>query len=165
VRGLLNHNNGKTFFTIKKIIENDLRYSFFWKIVKASDFGLPQHRPRLFTVGFKNRNTNFKFPDPIPLKKTMKDIFKASCDKKIEYTLRCGGRGSGLSDRRNWDCYMVKKKVRKLSSTEGKRMQGFPENFIFPVSETQAMKQPGNSIAVPAVQFVAERIIDNLGKK
>ena len=44
-------------------------------------------------------------------------------------------------------------------------MQGFPENFIFPVSETQAMKQPGNSIAVPAVQFVAERIIDNLGKK
>ena len=159
VRGLLKHNNGDTFATIKKVIEEDLKYSFFWKIVKASDFGLPQHRPRLFMVGFKDKNIAFDFPKPIPLNKTMKDIFKAACNKKIGYTLRCGGRGSGIKDRRNWDCYLVNGKERRLSPIEGKRMQGFPEDFEFPVSETQAMKQLGNSVAVPAIQAVAERIV------
>jgi DNA (cytosine-5)-methyltransferase 1 len=37
---------------------------------------------------------------------------------------------------------------------------GFPENFIFPVSETQAMKQLGNSVAVNAVQATAKSLLD-----
>ena len=41
-------------------------------------------------------------------------------------------------------------------------MQGFPEDFIFPVSEVQTMKQLGNSVAVPAIQAVAESIINHL---
>ena len=41
-------------------------------------------------------------------------------------------------------------------------MQGFPENFEFPVSETQAMKQLGNSVAVPAIQAVANEILKKL---
>jgi len=74
VRNLLNHDDGKTFKIIKKIIEEDLGYSFHYKIVKASDFGLPQHRPRLFMVGFKNKNIKFEFPEPVNLKMTMSDI-------------------------------------------------------------------------------------------
>ena len=38
-------------------------------------------------------------------------------------------------------------------------MQGFPDNFIFPVSEIQAMKQLGNSVAVHAIQEVASATI------
>ena len=45
---------------------------------------------------------------------------------------------------------------------EGLRMQGFPDSFIFPVSETQAMKQLGNSVAVPAIQATAKNIIEAL---
>ena len=41
VRGLINHNNGKTFETIRRVIEEDLGYSFYYKVVKASDYGLP----------------------------------------------------------------------------------------------------------------------------
>ena len=41
-------------------------------------------------------------------------------------------------------------------------MQGFPDTFVFPVSETQAMKQLGNSVAVPAIQAVAKEIIERL---
>lgn len=74
VRHLLNHDNGKTFETIKKAITEDLGYSFHYKIVKASDYGLPQHRPRLFMVGFKNPDIKFEFPEPIKLEKTMTDI-------------------------------------------------------------------------------------------
>lgn len=65
VRHLINHDNGKTFLTIKNSIEK-LNYSFYYKVIKASDFNLPQHRPRTFMVGFANEKKNekkFKFPD------------------------------------------------------------------------------------------------------
>lgn len=41
-------------------------------------------------------------------------------------------------------------------------MQGFPDDFEFPVSETQAMKQLGNSVAVPAIQATANEIMKRL---
>lgn len=164
VRHLLNHDDGRTFATIKKIIEKDLGYSFYWKIVKASDFDRPQHRPRLFMVGFRNKKIKFEFPDPVELKTTMSDIFGEKCDKKIGYTLRVGGRGSAITDRRNWDSYMVNGKVKRLGVKEGKNMMGFPDNFIFPVSDVQAMKQLGNAVAVPAIQATAKQIINTLKK-
>jgi len=161
VRHLLKHDNGRTFNIIEKIIKEDLGYSFFYKIVKASDFGLPQHRPRLFMVGFKN-GEDFEFPEPVQLTLTMSDIFDAPCSKEIGYTLRVGGRGSKIHDRRNWDSYLVNGEVVRIQSGHGLKMQGFPNDFIFPVSETQAMKQLGNSVAVPAIQAVAKNIIEKL---
>lgn len=162
VSHLLKHDDGKTFQVIKKTIEEELGYSFHYQLVRASDFGLPQHRPRLFMVGFRNKSIKFDFPKPIPLKKTMSDIFGGKCEKKIGYTLRVGGRGSGIHDRRNWDSYVVDGKVKRLTPKEGKRMQGFPEDFIFPVSEVQAMKQLGNSVAVSAIYAVAQEIVNTL---
>ena len=159
VRGLLKHDDGKTFSTIKRIIEEDLGYSFFYKIIYASDFGVPQHRPRLFMVGFKNKNIKFNFPEPQELKLTMSDIFGGNVDRKIGFTLRVGGRHSAITDRRNWDTYLVDGKIRRLSPKEGLMMQGFPSDFEFPVSEVQAMKQLGNSVAVPAIEAVAREII------
>ncbi|MSP33686.1 MAG: DNA cytosine methyltransferase [Rickettsiales bacterium] len=167
VRHLLKHDDGMTFQTIKRTLE-DLGYSFFYKIAKASDYGLPQHRPRLFMVGFKNKEIDFKFPNPVPLKYTLSDVLGGECKKEIGFTLRVGGRGSGIDDRRNWDAYLVDGKVKKIGSKEGLKMQGFPDDFEFPVGEAQAMKQLGNSVAVPAIQMVAVEIIKKLkehGKK
>ena len=161
VRHLLNHDDGKTFNIIKDIITNGLGYSFNYKIIKASDFGLPQHRARLMMVGFRD-GEEFEFPDPIKLKLTMSDIWGGKCEKKIGYTLRVGGRGSKITDRRNWDSYLVDGKIKRLSSNEGLKMQGFPDYFKFPVSETQAMKQLGNSVAIPVIEAVARSIIKNI---
>ncbi|MCB9064093.1 MAG: DNA cytosine methyltransferase [Chitinophagales bacterium] len=163
VRHLYKHDNGKTFETIKKIITEELGYSMFHTIVKASDHGLPQHRPRLFMIGFNDKKIPFQFPDKRGLKYTMSDIFNgASVNKEIGYTLRVGGRGSGITDRRNWDSYIVDGKVTQITPKEGKRMQGFPADFEFPVSDNQAMKQLGNSVAIPAIQDYAEKIIEVL---
>lgn len=161
VRGLVSHDNGKTFKTIYEILENELGYSFYYKIVQASDYGLPQLRPRAFMVGFRDENLmkGFTFPPQIPLKYTMSDIFGGECSRKIGFTMRVGGRGSDINDRRNWDNYLVDGKERRLTSVEGKKLQGFPDDFIFPVSETQAMKQLGNSVAVDAVKAVAQQMI------
>lgn len=163
VRHLYKHDGGKTFEVIKNILTQDLGYSLFHKIVKASDHGLPQHRPRLFMIGFLNKNIEFEFPSIEKLKYTMSDVFDGGkLNKDIGYTLRVGGKGSSLLDRRNWDGYIVDGVERRITPKEGKRMQGFPDSFVFPVSNTQAMKQLGNSVAIDAVQAYAKKIIETL---
>lgn len=60
------------------------------------------------------------------------------------------------------------KNPRKLTPRECARLQGFPEKFIIPVSDTQAYKQFGNSVAVPVIREVAKcivREIDRLPEK
>ncbi len=161
IRHLLNYDDGKTFNLIKDIITNRLGYSFNYKIIKASDFGLPQHRARLLMVGFKD-GKEFEFPDPVKLKLTMSDIWGGKCEKKIGYTLRVGGRGSKITDRRNCDSYLVDVIIKRLSSNDCLKMKGFRDYFKFPVSETQAMKQLGNSVAIPVIEAVAKSIIKNI---
>ena len=165
VRNLLKHDDGKTFEVIKNRLENELNYSFYYKIVKASDYGLPQHRPRIYMVGFRKGEKplpEFKFPEPQKLNITMSDIFNGHCERKVGFTLRVGGRRSGVHDRRNWDGYIVDGETRYITSVEGKKMQGFPEDFKFPVPETQAMKQLGNSVAINAIEATAKEIINYL---
>lgn len=54
------------------------------------------------------------------------------------------------------------KNPRKITPREASRLQGFPNNFIIPVSDTQAYKQFGNSVAVPVIHAIAEKIINIL---
>ena len=165
VRHLYAHDNGKTFETIKNVLTEKLGYSLYHNIVKASDHGLPQNRPRLFMIGFRNKKVSFEFPEKKSLAFTMSDVFGgAKVNRDIGFTLRVGGKGSKITDRRNWDSYLVNGKVKRLSPKEGKKMQGFPDNFIFPVSDSQAMKQLGNSVAIYAIQDYAQKIIEALDK-
>ena len=136
VRHLINHDQGNTFKVIREIIEKDLQYSFSYSVIKASDFGLPQHRPRVFIVGFrdeKTKNTKFKFPESIKLTKTMSDILGGKCTREIGLTLRVGGSRSPINDRRNWDGYIVDGKEVRLNPQNGLEMMGFPKSFKFPV--------------------------------
>ncbi|BAZ45209.1 C-5 cytosine-specific DNA-methylase [Chondrocystis sp. NIES-4102] len=167
VQGLVNHDHGQTFKLIRKVLESDLGYSFYYQIVKASDYGLPQLRPRIFIIGFRDEgiNKSFKFPDKLPLKFNMSDVWGGVCSREIGFTLRVGGRGSNINDRRNWDSYLVDGEVKQLTYIQGRKMQGFPDNFEFPVSATQAIKQLGNSVAVNAIEAVGRNLIaymDNL---
>ena len=164
VRGIKSHDDGNTIATIKDIIENRLGYSFYSKIIKASDFGLPQLRPRTFMVGFKNdEDKTFEFPQAYEkLKYNMSEVLNGKCSREIGFTLRVGGRGSKITDRRNWDSYYVDGKVVRIGPKEGLKMQGFPDNFNMPVSQTQAMKQLGNSVAVDAIQAVGKKIIKHI---
>lgn len=50
---------------------------------------------------------------------------------------------------------------RKLSVLEAKRLQGFPDDFIMPVSDNQAYKQLGNSISVPVVEAILKAMIES----
>ena len=162
VRHLYSHDDGRTFAEIKRVLTEELGYSLFEFVVKASDHGLPQLRPRLFMIGFKDKNIQFVPPPKRELAFTMSDVFGAPVSRQIGFTLRVGGKHSGINDRRNWDGYLVDGQVRRITSKEGRIMQGFPSGFEFPVRETEAMKQLGNSVAVWAVQDYAAQIIKAL---
>lgn len=168
VRHILKHDDGNTFKVIKEIIESELGYDFYYKIVKASDYGLPQHRARIYMIAFDKSlglPKDFSFPETRKLKYTMSDIFEGDCPKEIGFTLRVGGRGSKIHDRRNWEFYHVDGEIKRLGIKEGKMMMGLPESFLFPVSETQAMKQLGNSVAVDAVKAVGRVLMQHLNKE
>lgn len=165
VRGIVNHDNGKTFKIIKDILEKELGYSFHHKIIHASDYGLPQLRPRAFMIGFRDDRSpsQFIWPAVKPLKLTMSDIWGGQCSREVGFTLRVGGRGSPITDRRNWDSYYVDGEVRRLEVPQARKMQGFPDDFEFPVAPSQAMKQLGNSVAIDAVRECAGSLVAYMG--
>ncbi|AUC62227.1 DNA (cytosine-5)-methyltransferase 1 Dcm1 [Cyanobacterium sp. HL-69] len=164
VRGLISHDKGQTFKIIREILEEELNYSFYYQIVKASDYGLPQLRPRTFIIGFRDEGflKGFNFPPTKPLKFNMSDVWEGQCSREIGFTLRVGGRGSNINDRRNWDSYLVDGEVRQLMPEQGKKMQGFPDSFEFPVSKKEAMKQLGNSVAVDAIRECGKSLLNHL---
>lgn len=68
VKGLKNHDKGKTLATILNVLRNDLNYFVPEpEIVNAKNFGVPQNRERIFIVGFrKDLNVNnFEYPKPL----------------------------------------------------------------------------------------------------
>lgn len=54
---------------------------------------------------------------------------------------------------------------RKLSVLEAKRLQGFPDDYVFTVSDNQAYKQLGNSVSVPVIEAIARNMIEAYNKK
>jgi len=82
VKGLLNHDSGKTWDVIKKVFEVDLGYQIFSEILNARDYGIPQSRERIFVVGFREKNVFFEFPKPRKLSKTMQQFLDDYIDEK-----------------------------------------------------------------------------------
>ena len=124
VRGLLKHDGGKTFEVIKNTISS-LGYSFHYKLIKACDFNCPQHRSRLYMLCFRDdiNDSSFAFPEPQTLNRNMSWVFDgAKVNREIGYTLRVGGKGSPLNDRRNWDGYLVDGVERRVGVKEAMRM-------------------------------------------
>ena len=97
VRGLLSHDNGKTFqewlnFLGGKSInglpvlfadENAVPYHIYYKVINSKNLNVPQNRERVFIVGIKDDKDNvFQFPKDEPLTKKLKDVLEKEVDKK-----------------------------------------------------------------------------------
>ncbi len=54
------------------------------------------------------------------------------------------------------------KNPRRLTPRECARLQGFPDSFKIPVSDTQAYKQFGNSVVVPLIENVARLMVKKI---
>jgi len=95
VKGLLSHDNGKTFQTIIDCLASttntqmsimpfdNLGYHIYYKVLNTKNFGIPQNRERIFIVGIRdNEDNNFRFPKEIPLELNIKDILQKKINDK-----------------------------------------------------------------------------------
>lgn len=76
VKGLLTHDNKKTYQTILNIFEDE-GYTTFHKVLNAKDYGVPQKRERLITIGIRNDlkdKISFNFPKEHEYKPVLRDI-------------------------------------------------------------------------------------------
>lgn len=189
VKGLRGHDKGKTFKTIVTILHELGYQTLEYKVLNAKEFGLPQNRERIFIVGFREYSFfQFPEPpmietkvgdileDNVLEKYTISDKMWKSAKKRKERNRKKGyGFGyslfnkdseytSTISARYYKDGAEIwidqnKKNPRKLTPNEARRLQGFPENFIIPVSDGQAYKQFGNAVPVNVVRAVAKEMV------
>lgn len=75
VRNFASHDNGNTLAVVKKTLE-DFGYNVFYKVLNASDYGLPQNRKRIFIICFRNdlKINDFEFPGPTDIKISLNDV-------------------------------------------------------------------------------------------
>lgn len=68
VKNLVNHDRGRTFGVIHQVLTEELGYQVHWKVIDARSW-VPQHRERIFIVGFRDHNAfsfaDFAVPDPL----------------------------------------------------------------------------------------------------
>lgn len=84
VKNLLSKKHRHNFEAYLQYME-DLGYKNYYKVLNAQDYGVPQHRERIFTVSIRTDvpySWAFEFPEPIPLEKKLKDILEDEVDER-----------------------------------------------------------------------------------
>jgi DNA (cytosine-5)-methyltransferase 1 len=211
VKNLVNHDKGRTFQVIRDVLTTELGYHIKFQVIDAKSW-VPQHRERIFIVGFRDKSDfdfeAMKIPDALKGPKLGTILhpedgsekperhFTVGKDAKVseKYTLsdhlwrylkeyaekhRLAGNGFGfglfgpdgvartLSARYYKDGSEIlirqpRRAPRRLTPRECARLMGFDapkcSSFKIPVSDTQAYKQFGNAVAVPAVEAVAKHM-------
>jgi DNA (cytosine-5)-methyltransferase 1 len=213
VKHLKGHDGGRTYATIMNRLEVELGYTVYPQVVNARHF-VPQHRERIFLVGFRDADVPFSWrdvelPTAGPVLRSILHPEDGSEAPEEPYTLppngevnskyvltpklwqylrdyaekhRRAGNGFGyglvgpddvartLSARyyKDGSEILVRRQnsnPRRLTPRECARLMGFDspsEGFVIPVSDTQAYKQFGNSVAVPVVRAVASAMAPHI---
>ncbi len=94
VKGMLNHDRGRTWSVIKRTFEEDCGYQVFFQVLNSKDYGVPQSRERIYCIGFKEP-VEFKYPAPIPLARSKYDCL----DKHIPSSLFLKKKGANFVTR------------------------------------------------------------------
>lgn len=163
VQGLLNHDKGKTFDRMKGDIEA-ANYTITYKVIKCSDYGLPQMRKRLFIIGVRNDSDMVNHLDELldfnEYKKetTLTEFFSKNFEKTTAYTIRCGGRNSPIKDKHNWDGYIVNGKEYRLTKDDCLKLQGFGSDFQLCGASKDQWKQLGNTIPTIFTEMIGLNI-------
>lgn len=193
VKNLVSHDKGRTFQFIHETLTKSLRYQLQWKIIDAQGL-VPQHRERIFLVGFREPRF-FEFPTFPTEGPKLKKILATEVSEK--YTLsdhlwnylqnyakkhQAAGNGFGfsvftgddvartLSARYHKDGSEILisrglgRNPRRLTPRECAKLMGFPPDFKIPVSDTQAYRQFGNSVVVPVVERIAKEVVATLSR-
>lgn len=159
VRGLLFHDNGRTFGRI--LYELDaVGYDVEWQVVNGKYF-LPQNRERVYIIGHP-RETSFRkiFPLGESDQITIGTLGEAQKEGKwisntysrtIDANYWKGGGGNRTMIRS-----VDGNKLRMLTPLECERLMGFPDKWTEGVSDKQRYRCLGNSVIVPVVKEIGK---------
>lgn len=187
VKGLLTMDNGNTMRVIIQSLR-DLGYEVFFDVLDSEKFGVPQKRSRVLIVGFKKELgvKDFKLPKGNGAKEAyVNDILERDdiegydisehlqenyLFKKDDGRPEVVNKNSKIQVKTLVSSYHKIQRLtgtfveggstglRLLSELEVKRIMGFEDDFIVPVSRTQMYRQFGNSVVVPMIKSVADKM-------
>ena len=185
VRQLASINKGQTLRDIVDTLEQ-IGYYVDYKILNALDFGVPQKRERILIVATREDIGKFPWPDKkIPMK-PLKSILEKNPDSKHFVSAKIKRsrqethtpkaspsiwheNKSGNISSHPFSCalragasynYLLVDGERRLTPREMLRLQGYPDSFEIVCNDTQTRKQAGNSVPVPMITAVIERLLN-----
>lgn len=143
VRGLVTHDEGRTWKKMKEIFDKDLHYKVSEpQILNAAEYGIPQTRRRLFVVGIRNDVdcNEFKYPTPLGienLKYTMQDFLEDNCKEgNFRYDNATGEltivKESGIPDKK----FYLTPKVRDYVLSSGTKSFKTSTKTDLPIART-----------------------------
>lgn len=180
VKGLLSHDNGRTFETIMRTL-NELGYECQWQVLNSKNFGVAQNRERVFIIGnLRGKSRPKIFPitgdDTESIKQrqevcaTLKSRYPGDWNgnyiarQPLKFLQRNQKNITGdyvyTIDSANTGGLNVNGSIRRLTPTECLRLQGFPDTWfdVEGLSDTQKYKQVGNAVTVPVVMAIMVRM-------
>ena len=192
VAGLKNHDGGRTLEVIEETLTL-LNYKYDYRVLDAADFGVPQHRSRIYIVGQKSRRggrTEFDWPEGKKGHKAIgphvqtgvRDHSISKHLQKVYLFKKDDGRPQIIDATSDFPVKTLvasyhkiqrltgtfvrdgETGIRLLTADECKAIMGFPKRFEMPVSRTQMYRQMGNSVAVPVVTVLAKWIVEDMLK-
>lgn len=191
VKNLKSHDKGRTFQIIHDTLTRALGYHVYTRVIDARHV-VPQHRERIFIVGFREPRwfefPEFTEEGPrlrsildrrVPEKYTLSDHLWEYLRGYAEKHQAAGngfgyGLVTGADVARTLSARYYKdgseilisqgpmRNPRRLTPRECARLMGYPDDFIIPVSDTQAYRQFGNSVVVPVVERIAAQVLTSL---
>jgi len=208
VKGLVNHDGGKTIDRIMTALREQLGYVTYPQVLNSKHFGVPQNRPRIYIVAFDSHKKvngmqvgqGFKFPkengpdvrlssilQPNPvderyyLSKSYWETllrhrknheakghgfgYEIKTGNDIANTIMCGGMGKELNlikddSTRELPDWANTDRIRTMTPVEWERLQGIKDDFTTAVPPSSRMRLLGNSVTVPVIQAVSEKMLD-----
>lgn len=191
VPGLLSSHSGRDFAVILRTLA-DIGYSVGWRVLNSRYFGVPQSRQRVYIVGcyrdqrgpaeilFESERSSGDDsegrPDGeksvSPFKKSFGDHVNGPIVQGLAYCLyACSARHTGTDWSRTYVTY-PSGRVRRLMPNECEGIQGFPLGWTIPNNpsddpeklDTLRYTALGNAVTVPAVGWLAQRIVPVLAR-
>lgn len=183
VKGLLNHDEGRTFGTILNTLD-ELGYDAEWQVINGRYF-LPQNRERVFIVGhLRGQSSKQVFPLGNPEAEISHRVATHNIDANywkgidnhgartaiaISTGYNSDGRNGRLIKTHNEPTFTLTTRphdsgvfdgvnLRRLTPLECERLQGFPDGWTEGIPEQARYRCLGNAVMPPVVEYIARHL-------